>query len=176
MIVLCIRFTITYSDFIKRKDVYLLLMDSEIKRFNVRVYGLLINEGNEILLSSEQRDDFSFTKFPGGGLELGEGVLACLKREFKEELRINVEAIDHYYTTDFFQRSAFRKNEQIISIYYLIKSDEVHKVKDGMEAYDVKDGDKHHLHWEKINDLSTKELTFPIDQFVLKRLKVDFNS
>jgi ADP-ribose pyrophosphatase YjhB (NUDIX family) len=50
-----------------------------IKRLNIRVYGLLINHQNEILLVDEQIDDFKFTKFPGGGLELGEGTTDCLK-------------------------------------------------------------------------------------------------
>jgi hypothetical protein len=32
--------------------------------FNLRVYGLVINEQEEILLSDERRGGISFTKFP----------------------------------------------------------------------------------------------------------------
>ena len=41
--------------------------------FNVRVYGLLINDQNQILISDEQEYGMQFSKFPGGGLEYGEG-------------------------------------------------------------------------------------------------------
>ena len=35
--------------------------------FNVRVYGLLINDDNEVLLSDEREFGMDFIKFPGGG-------------------------------------------------------------------------------------------------------------
>ncbi len=34
-------------------------------KFNVRVYGLLINDRNEILISDEQEYGMQFIKFPG---------------------------------------------------------------------------------------------------------------
>ena len=132
-------------------------MITEIKRFNVRVYGLLLNDNREILLSTERRGDFHFTKFPGGGLELGEGTKDCLMREFKEELGIEIELKKHFYTTDFFQRSAFRNEEQII--------------KNGMEALDREEGNKHHFYWKRVEDMEQNDLTFPIDRLVLSILK-----
>ena len=87
-----------------------------INRFTVRVYGILFDEHKRILVSDEFiRGDY-FTKFPGGGLELGEGTRDCLKREFKEETGLDVIVGDHLYTTDYFQQSAFNPNDQIISI------------------------------------------------------------
>src|SRR6478735_10288577 len=91
------------------------------KFFNVRVYGLLINEANEVLISDEQEYGFKFTKFPGGGLEYGEGLIEGLKREFVEECNTEVEVISHFYTTDFFVKSAFN-DSQIISVYYNVKA------------------------------------------------------
>ena len=86
--------------------------------FNIRVYGILINENRQVLVSDEYiRGDY-ITKFPGGGLELGEGTRDCLKREFMEEMKLNVQVGDHIYTTDYYQRSAFNQEHQIISIYY----------------------------------------------------------
>jgi len=81
-----------------------------------------MNEQKQILVSDERiyHQNLEVTKFPGGGLELGEGTLECIIRECKEELGIEVEVIDHIYTTDFFQPSAFNPEHQIISIYYLI--------------------------------------------------------
>src|ERR1700753_98981 len=89
--------------------------------FNVRVYGLLINDDDEVLISDEQEYGMRFTKFPGGGLELGESLIDGLKREFLEECNADVEIIKHFYTTDFFVKSAFN-NSQVISVYYLVKN------------------------------------------------------
>jgi 8-oxo-dGTP diphosphatase len=86
--------------------------------FNIRVYGILINEQRQVLVSDELIRGNYFTKFPGGGLEFGEGTRDCLKREFKEEMDLEVEVGDHIYTTDFFQMSAFNAEHQIVSIYY----------------------------------------------------------
>jgi 8-oxo-dGTP diphosphatase len=85
--------------------------------FNVRVYGLLINDQQEILISDEQQEGRTFSKFPGGGLELGEGLIDALKREFLEECAAEIEVLNHFYTTDFFEKSSFN-DSQILSIYY----------------------------------------------------------
>jgi 8-oxo-dGTP diphosphatase len=90
--------------------------------FNVRVYGILINDENQILVSDEYIRGKFYTKFPGGGLEQGEGTRDCLKREFKEEMNLNLEVLEHFYTTDYFQESAFNPKDQIISIYYFVKA------------------------------------------------------
>src|SRR6476660_8052620 len=82
-------------------------------RFNLRVYGILINEKKQVLVSDEYIRGNYYTKFPGGGLEFGEG-----KRDFIEEMNLQVEVGDHIYTTDYFQMSAFNPEHQIISIYY----------------------------------------------------------
>ena len=89
--------------------------------FNVRVYGILLNENNQILVSDEYIRGKYYTKFPGGGLEIGEGTRDCLKREFREEMNLMVEVGNHLYTTDYYQQSAFNPNDQIISIYYFVK-------------------------------------------------------
>ncbi len=89
--------------------------------FNVRVYGILIDAQNRVLVSDERTQSVSFTKFPGGGLEYGEGLSDALKREFMEECNLEIEILQHLYTTDFFEKSSFN-NSQIISVYYLVKA------------------------------------------------------
>ncbi len=91
-------------------------------RFNLRVYGILINEQQQVLVSDEYIRGQFYTKFPGGGLEFGEGTRDCLKREFLEEMNLAVDVGGHIYTTDFFQMSAFKPDDQIISIYYEVKA------------------------------------------------------
>src|ERR1051325_4920344 len=92
-----------------------------VKQFNIRIYGLLI-EDRKILVADEiVRGGRRVTKFPGGGLELGEGPIACLEREFLEETGFQIKVLQHFYTTDFFQQSAFNPEDQIISIYYKVQ-------------------------------------------------------
>lgn len=72
-----------------------------MKPFVIRVYGILINKNAEVLLTHEKEEGNVFTKFPGGGLEFGEGLRECLVREFLEETQQRVEVMEHFYTTDF---------------------------------------------------------------------------
>lgn len=141
-----------------------------VKRFNIRVYAIIVS-GNSIMLADECINDFSFTKFPGGGVEPGEGIADALKRELMEEGNIELIDMQHLYTTDFFQRSAFNPEEQIVSVYYKadvrfnwseFSSDQSHS------------GRKHHvrLYLRDLSGLSEETLTFPIDKHVLGILRL----
>jgi len=90
--------------------------------FTIRVYGILINEAKQVLVSDEYIRGGYYTKFPGGGLELGEGTRDCLQREFIEEMNLKVAVGEHIYTTDIYQRSAFNNAHQIVAIYYLVQA------------------------------------------------------
>lgn len=90
--------------------------------FTIRVYGILINEAKRVLVSDEYIRGGYYTKFPGGGLELGEGTRDCLQREFIEEMNLKVAVGEHIYTTDIYQRSAFNNAHQIVAIYYLVQA------------------------------------------------------
>src|SRR5690606_12478015 len=68
--------------------------------FNLRVYGVLINEQKQVLVADEFIRGKYYTKFPGGGLEYGEGTRDCLLREFMEVMTLRIEVGDHIYTTD----------------------------------------------------------------------------
>lgn len=145
---------------------------SNINRFNIRVYGLLINQHNEVLLSHEKIGDFAFTKFPGGGLEFGEGIKDCLVREFKEELAIDIDVQSHFYTTDFFQQSAFRATDQLISIYYKVASlSNTNLIRlDGFEIENDGRIEWQQFEWKPIEKLQEADVTFPIDKLVVKML------
>ena len=147
-------------------------------QFIIRVYGLVINEKKEILLSDEFVLNTKMTKFPGGGLEFGEGLIDGLKREFKEECNgQEIENIRHFYTTDFFQKALFFDNAQLISIYYLAELKQPLKFKISEKAFDFKidAGETQSFRWEKLKDLKDDAITFPIDKFVLNKLKTTFN-
>ena len=139
--------------------------------FNVRVYGLLINQNNEILISDEHEYGIDFTKFPGGGLEYGEGLTDGLKREFVEECNTEVAVVSHFYTTDFFVKSAFN-DSQIISVYYIVKAITNLDVIIKTIPFDF-DGDGEVLQsfrWVKLENLRPEDFTFPTDQHVAKLL------
>ena len=139
--------------------------------FNVRVYGLLINANNEVLISDEQEYGLRFTKFPGGGLEFGEGLLDGLKREFMEECSIDVDIVSHFYTTDFFIKSAFDES-QVISVYYIVKSNTKWTLPVKTMVFDF-DGEGNVLQsfrWVKVEELNEGDFLFPTDQQVVKLL------
>jgi len=137
------------------------------KQFNIRVYGLLINKHKQVLITDEYRMGTYMTKFPGGGLEYGEGTIDCLKREFKEELNIDIEIKSHFYTTDFFQPAMFFNNMQLISIYYLVDSKQSATIKTTAIINDIPEEEgAQAFRWVNINELIPASLTFPIDQKV----------
>lgn len=138
--------------------------------FNVRVYGILMNEKEEVLLSDENRFGRKFTKFPGGGLEHGEGLKECVKREFMEELHLDVEVGELIYLTDFYQQSAFNDNDQIISVYYKVESSEASKIPTKVVPFDFEEGYEEVHRWKSIRELKTDDLTFPIDKIVVDLL------
>src|SRR6195952_2071417 len=107
--------------------------------FTIRVYGILINERKQVLVSDEHIRGNYYSKFPGGGLELGEGTRDCLKREFMEEMQLQVAVGEHIYTTDFYQMSAFDSSKQIISIYYFVKALELIKAPIRISEFDFDD-------------------------------------
>ena len=136
-------------------------------QFNVRVYGLLINQHNEILVSDEQEYGMQFTKFPGGGLEYGEGLTDGLKREFIEECNAEIEVLSHFYTTDFFVKSAFN-DSQIISVYYVVRNINHLDLNFKTRIFDF-DGEGDVLQsfrWIKLEELIEDDFTFPIDKHV----------
>jgi len=143
---------------------------SDTKRFNLRVYGIILNEAGEVLLSTESRKGMRFTKFPGGGLEWGEGLIDCLQREMMEELGSTMEEIELFYLTEHFQVSAFRADDQLVSIYYLAKLPKGIAIPEGMESLDPDEPDNH-FYWFHLNELTEENLTFPIDREVIKKLK-----
>lgn len=109
-----------------------------------------------------------FTKFPGGGVELGEGLEEAIYREVKEELECDVIKIEHLYTTDFFVKSAFRNNEQLISVYYTVEIKG--PIREGI--LDESTPEKRHLlsfRWIQKTELDPEIMSFPVDQFVVKR-------
>lgn len=148
--------------------------------FNIRVYGLLIDEQKRVLVSDEYIRGMFITKFPGGGLEFGEGTRDCLKREFMEEMSLKVEVEDHLYTTDFFQLSAFNPAQQIISIYYTVRALEPIGVPLRTKPFDFDEaqlkmyeqaGETETFRFIDWHEFSAASVTLPIDKIVSDLVK-----
>lgn len=140
--------------------------------FNVRVYGLLINANQQILISDEEEHGFRFSKFPGGGLEIGEGLIDGLKREFMEECNAEIEVLSHFYTTDFYEKSSFN-DSQVISVYYLVKEKAPLQLAFKTKIYDF-DAEGEILQafrWVAISELDVNAITFKTDKTVAELLK-----
>ena len=126
------------------------------KRFNIRVYGILIEDG-KLLINEEIIKGRHIIKLPGGGLDWGEGTIDCLKREWKEELDIDIELLSHFYTTDFFQVSAYDE-AQIISIYYVVSG--------FVPEVIVNHVPNERTYWVPLSEVSADTFTLPIDKRV----------
>ncbi|WP_372948333.1 NUDIX hydrolase [Mariniphaga sp.] len=145
--------------------------------FIIRVYGIVLNEKEEVLLTDEFQVGMEMTKFPGGGLHFGESTIDCLQREFREECNgQEIKNIRHFYTTDFYQKALFYENHQLISIYYLADLNTPIQFTISQKPFDFEkmENGNQSFRWVKLKDLKTDDLSFPIDKFVAKELKSRF--
>lgn len=148
--------------------------------FTIRVYGILKDEQNNVIVSDEKIRGSLFTKFPGGGLEFGEGTRECLVREFREEMNLSVQVNEHIYTTDYFQRSAFNPLHQIISIYYSVTALEPILIPNEKKPFEFSEAELElyeqtqqtetfrRIAWDLF---SSSDLSLPIDKIVAQLLK-----
>jgi 8-oxo-dGTP diphosphatase len=141
------------------------------KQFNIRVYGLLIHPEKGILISEERYQGHHFTKFPGGGLEWGEGPAETVRRELREELDLDVSHAEHFYTADFFVQSAFRESDQVLSIYYRITPMNWADLNDVEERENTDEpGRTQKFHWVPMGELTMESVRFPTDRRVVDLL------
>ena len=135
-------------------------------RFNIRVYGICIQNG-KLLINEELIRGKKVIKLPGGGLDWGEGTRDCLRREWKEELGLDIEVLEHFYTTDFFQDSAFDQS-QVISIYYYVQAAIPELIVNHME--------NERTYWVDMNEVSGDMFTLAIDKVVGEMLRERFKN
>ena len=95
-------------------------------------------------------------------------------------MNLAVKIRDHFYTTDFFQRSAFNPAHQIISIYYMVEALEPIQVPFSKKPFEFSDAEQaiyqqtqqietfRRIPW---NNFSSHDLSLPIDKIVAQLLK-----
>lgn len=136
-----------------------------IDNINVRVYACVVKDKKVLTLFEEYAGE-PLMKFPGGGLEYGEGLTDCLKREFEEELNVNIEIVQHLYTQEDFLVSRFKENEQLLTIYYMVNII-------NEEDFIILDPCIEKIDWISI-DSTENPFSLPIDKIVFDKLKEKF--
>lgn len=140
--------------------------------FTLRVYGLLLHAG-QVLVADELIRGQRITKFPGGGLEYGEGLKDCLVREIREELGVDAFDLEHVYTTDFFQQSAFHSTPmQVVSVYYTFRTSDPAGLRVVTEPFaGIGEGaDQEVFRWLALDSARIEDVSLPIDRVVLGQL------
>jgi len=143
-----------------------------MSQFNIRVYGIFIQEG-KLLVTDELRFGIKMTKLPGGGLQFGEGLANCLKREWMEELNVPIEVGDIFYVNPYLQVSAFNRDDEVMALYFWVKPLAPLTVPFSTKAMDFPshEGDQQIFRWISLKDLKEKDFTFPIDRSLVPKLK-----
>lgn len=142
-------------------------------KYTIRVYALIINDEGMVLVTDEFQLGMKMTKFPGGGMLFGEGTIDCLKRELLEECDQEIEDIQHFYTTDFYQKALFYDDHQLLSIYYKAKLKESVMFTISEKEFDFPEliNGNQSFRWVEIQSLNPDIFTFPIDKYVALLLK-----
>lgn len=141
--------------------------------FTIRVYGLFIHNGH-VLVSDELIKGQRITKFPGGGLEFGEGLKDCLVREIREEIGVEALELAHFYTTDFFQQSTFHERPmQVLSVYYTFRIAQPDALPTVAEPFFgvLEDPDQEVFRWLDLSTSVAEDLSLPIDRVVWEMLR-----
>lgn len=136
-----------------------------IDKINVRIYATVLKDRKVLALQEEYAGD-QLLKFPGGGLEFGEGAIECLEREFEEELNLKIKNVQHLYTQENFLVSRFRENEQLLTIYYLAA------IVDETDLL-IRDACIEKIEWISL-DTEENPFILPVDKVVFELLKTRF--
>jgi 8-oxo-dGTP diphosphatase len=94
--------------------------NSGLQRFRPAIYGVLIQDGQVLLVRAPQTF-LGVVGFPGGGIELGEAPLDALRREFTEETGLEVEPTRLLWTTTGLHRARIRPTQQLIAIHWEVR-------------------------------------------------------
>ena len=144
---------------------------SSTSNFTIRVYGILIRD-QKVLLSRENIQGAIYTKFPGGGLEYGEGIIDCLQREIMEELEVRVEQWELFHINESFLSSAFHSNTQVVSVYYKIDCGKQEiKIEDPDDLRFLRSSGDQVLFWKSLNQLTPDQTELPVDKEVVMLLQ-----
>ena len=142
-------------------------------RIIIRVYGIYLDKQKGLLVSDELIKGMNITKFPGGGLEFGEGTIDCLKREMIEETGFEFKILTHFYTTDYYVQSVFDPNRQVVSIYYLMEPVKELTIRIAEKPFDFLTNEEgsQSFRFISIDEINENQFTLSIDRHVALLLR-----
>lgn len=131
------------------------------KGFNIRVYALCI-VNNKLLTLKEPFAGNMVVKLPGGGLEFGEGTADCLKREFKEELNLEITVNDAFYIQEDFVPSLAKDGKQLLTLFFFATIKDLHNL-------EIIDKNIQEVNWIPLT--ANNPFTLPVDRIVFNKLQ-----
>ena len=135
------------------------------KGFNIRVYALCI-VNNQLLTLKEPFAGNMLVKLPGGGLEFGEGTADCLKREFKEELNLEITVGDAFYIQENFVPSLTKDGKQLLMLYFFATITNLNNL-------EIIDKNIQEVRWIPLT--ANNPFTLPVDRIVFNKLQSKFS-
>lgn len=132
------------------------------KGFNIRVYALCI-VNNKLLTLKEPFAGNMLVKLPGGGLEFGEGTADCLKREFKEELNLEITVGNAFYIQEDFVQSLAKDGKQLLTLYFFATIKDLHNL-------EIIDKNIQEINWIPLS--ANNPFTLPVDRTVFNKLQL----
>jgi 8-oxo-dGTP diphosphatase len=94
----------------------------------VRVAGVLKHR-EELLLVQHRKEGRSYWLLPGGGVQLGETLKACLEREFLEELKLRIDAGELLFVVE----TDSRNNERILQPTFSVSTSQIEALQMGTD-------------------------------------------
>ena len=141
-------------------------------RFNVRVYMIVTRDnahgGQDVLVSYERLPLGGVMKFPGGGLEWGEGTTACLRREALEELGQPIDVDRLVHVSRRAHISSFDSNQQVLAVHYAARLTGEVMFEDDGEMEDVYGKNVPMMHqrlgWRDVKSIEPAHFRFASDR------------
>lgn len=141
-----------------------------MKARSLRVYGFLENSDGDLLIAYERFQGQPLIKFPGGGIEWGEGHQEALCREFMEELGVSIAVKECVYFNDFPVQSAINPVYQVQSFFYrvaLLESEVPQTVQtETIREVPMEEGER--FVWVPKTELDGVPFTFEIEQAAIR--------
>lgn len=146
---------------------------THINRLTLRMYGLVVNDQYELLLSDEFLQEKNYTKLPGGGLHFGESMTDCLGREFIEELGLPIEKSRFFHINTDLVISVFNSSVQVFNAYFLAQlyEGDWQRINAKYRPFDFEEGSKQSFRWVSLENISpTNDFNFTTDQAAVQSL------
>ena len=137
-----------------------------MKCYTHRIYGFLQRSSGEVLVALERFKGQPLIKYPGGGLEWGESHEEGLKREFLEELQLDIDVAECLFFNDFPVQSAFDPDYQVQAFFYRVQAVDTEALEriPTVSTWEVPTENSEQFIWVQPEALDPMRFSFAIEQ------------